>query len=301
MLSLLVGDDIRATTRTEGVDLTKEVATPWSDIPAGPYDIRLIVTDMDATLLDAEGHIPSGFWDLLKVMTDRGITFVPASGRQYATLEQQFGHVGARVSYIAENGNLVVHEGKPIAVSSVDPQTVQRIIRASRDAAKQRNLGVVFCGLEGAYIERHDQPFVEECSKYFAKLALVDDLMEVDDEALKIAIFDFDDSAAALEGHFQEASRGQQAVLSGKHWIDVMIPDVDKGRGVDQLQAALGVTPEQTAVFGDYLNDLEMLTRAHWSFAMENAHPDLKVTANYLAPSHVDGGVVTVLRRLLGS
>lgn len=279
--------------------MTKKMARPWSEVPSGPHDIRLVVTDMDGTLLDAQGDPPGGFWDMLHVMAERGITFVPASGRQYATLERQFGHVGARVSYIAENGNLVVHQGKPIAVSSVDPAAVQRVISASRDAAKYRNLGVVYCGLDSAYIERHDRAFVEECSKYFAKLALVDDLMEVDDRALKIAIFDFDDSAAAL-GHFTEAARGQQAVLSGKHWIDVMVPDVDKGKGLDRLQDALGVTSQQTVVFGDYLNDLEMLTRAQWSFAMENAHPELKVTANYLAPSHLDGGVVTVLRRLLG-
>ena len=281
--------------------LTKKEAAPWTAIAPGPYDIKLVVADMDGTLLDGRGETPQGFWDLLRVMARRGITFVPASGRQYATLERQFGHVGARVSYIAENGNLVVHEGRPISVSSLDPAAVNGLILASREASRHRNLGVVFCGLDGAYIERHDQPFVQECSKYFAKLDLVEDLTEVDDRALKIAIFDFDDSAAALEDHFQEAVGGQQAVLSGKHWIDVMIPDVDKGKGVEQLQAELEVAPSQTVVFGDYLNDLEMLTKARWSFAMDNSHPKLKVTANYLAPSNLDGGVVTVLNHLLGT
>ena len=38
----------------------------------------------------------------------------------------------------------------------------------------------------------------------------------------------------------------------------------------------LGVTPAQTAVFGDYLNDLLMLEAGDWSFAMGNAHPDLR-------------------------
>jgi hydroxymethylpyrimidine pyrophosphatase-like HAD family hydrolase len=33
------------------------------------------------------------------------------------------------------------------------------------------------------------------------------------------------------------------------------------------------VTAEQTAAFGDYLNDLEMLGAAHWSYAMADAHP----------------------------
>lgn len=38
--------------------------------------------------------------------------------------------------------------------------------------------------------------------------------------------------------------------------------ETDKKQGVEALQRVLGVTPAQTAVFGDYLNDLLMLEAA---------------------------------------
>ena len=41
-----------------------------------------------------------------------------------------------------------------------------------------------------------------------------------------------------------------------------MNPGTDKRQGVVALQRHLGVTPAQTAVFGDYLNDLQMLDAA---------------------------------------
>ena len=41
------------------------------------------------------------------------------------------------------------------------------------------------------------------------------------------------------------------------------------------LQHQLGVSAEQTVVFGDYLNDLEMLDSGEMSFAMANAHPQV--------------------------
>lgn len=41
----------------------------------------------------------------------------------------------------------------------------------------------------------------------------------------------------------------------------------DKGAAVRRLQRDLGITPAQTMVFGDYLNDLEMLDTAEWSVA----------------------------------
>ncbi len=52
-------------------------------------------------------------------------------------------------------------------------------------------------------------------------------------------------------------------------------------------------------MFGDYLNDLDMLGRAGLSFAMANAHPDLLARARFIAPPNTEGGVVTTLHRLL--
>ena len=56
----------------------------WTEIKE-PQDIKLVVADMDATLLDADGQIPAGFWPMLDRLNQKGVTFVPASGRQYQT------------------------------------------------------------------------------------------------------------------------------------------------------------------------------------------------------------------------
>ncbi|MFN8085781.1 MAG: HAD hydrolase family protein [Microbacterium sp.] len=90
-----------------------------------------------------------------------------------------------------------------------------------------------------------------------------------------------------------------QVVVSGRHWVDVMNTTVDKGVALRSLQRALGVTPAQTAAFGDYLNDLEMLRAADWSYAMADAHPDVAAVARHRAPSNAEAGVVSVLERLL--
>ncbi len=52
--------------------------------------------------------------------------------------------------------------------------------------------------------------------------------------------------------------------------------------------------------FGDYLNDLEMLDAATWSFAMANAHPEVLARAAAIAPSNAEQGMLTVLEELLG-
>jgi hydroxymethylpyrimidine pyrophosphatase-like HAD family hydrolase len=74
----------------------------------------------------------------------------------------------------------------------------------------------------------------------------------------------------------------------------------NKGTALRGLQQALGITPAQTMVFGDYLNDLEMLDAAEWSFAMANAHPQVVRRARHLAPSNNDNGVLRTISRVLG-
>lgn len=269
----------------------------WSEIPPGIADIRLIAVDMDGTLLPPDGQIPGALWPLLRQLTERGITFVPASGRQYATLAAMFPDAGASLSFIAENGNLVVHAGKVISSDNLEFSVVREVIDTVRSS--ERNLGLVVCGVASAYIESADAQFVAEARKYYAELETVRDLTDVRDEVLKLAIFDRDDAATTADTVLNRIANSHQVVVSGKHWVDIMTPWADKGRALRSLQRQLGVSQAQTVAFGDYLNDLELLEEADWSFAMANAHPDIKAAARFLAPSNTDNGVISVLQHLL--
>ena len=89
-------------------------------------------------------------------------------------------------------------------------------------------------------------------------------------------------------------------VVSGRNWIDIMNGSANKGRALRALEMSLGIPRSATAVFGDYLNDLEMMAEADWSFAMDNGHPAVQRAAQFIAPRNTDGGVVQVLQKLLG-
>lgn len=277
-------------------------AQPWTTIGEGPHDVRLVVADMDGTLLTPEGDVPEGFAELQHAMREHGVAFVPASGRQLATLRETFGGEDGVRTYIAENGTLVVHEDEVIATTTVDAPTVAEVIALVRRlVGRGIDLGLVVCGVETAYVERSDEAFLAEARKYYRRLEIVEDLEAVEGGVLKLAIHDFVDAEATAAAEFGSLGEDHQVVVSGKHWIDVMHPEADKGRGIRALQAALGIEPAQTAVFGDYLNDLAMYSAADWSFAMANAHPDITAAARFVAPGNAERGVVQVLGRLLGT
>jgi hydroxymethylpyrimidine pyrophosphatase-like HAD family hydrolase len=81
--------------------------------------------------------------------------------------------------------------------------------------------------------------------------------------------------------------------------VDVTSPTANKGAALRRVQEALGVTPDQTMAFGDFLNDLEMMDAATWSFAMANAHPRLRERARFVAPGNNANGVVRTIRTVL--
>lgn len=262
-------------------------------------DVRLVAADMDGTLLDGDGAVPSGLWSLLDEMRSRGIVFAPASGRQYATLERTFASHAKGMVFIAENGTYVVRDGAEISSDTLEPGVVASIVETMR-ARTDLDLGVVVCGKRSAYVERNDPVFRAEADKYYARLQVLPDVLDYDDEVLKVAVYDFESSATGAGPALQEFSQTHQVVVSGHHWVDVMNRGVDKGTALQRLQQALGVTREQTVAFGDYLNDKELLEAAGISYAMANAHPDIKAVARYQAPANTDDGVVRVLRGLLG-
>lgn len=263
-------------------------------------DVRLIAVDLDGTLLDDAKRIDPSFWRLLDALDERGILLCPASGRQYATLRRDLGRDD--LVYIAENGAYVVYRGRELSSLPVPWERALLAVDAVRGlAAAGLDVGAVVCGKRSAYVERSDARFVEHVAEYYARLSVVDDLHAVrDDEVLKLAVYDFDSAGdgagpglAALDGPLR-------VVVSSGHWVDVMNPATDKGPALEAVQRELGVGPDQTMAFGDYFNDLGMLAAARWSFAMDNAHPDVRATARFVAPGNNANGVVRTVAASLG-
>ncbi|GGW48101.1 hydrolase [Streptomyces lucensis JCM 4490] len=278
--------------------------TPLLDVPglpSGPADIRLIVTDMDGTLLDDAKRIPAGLWPMLAELRRRGVLFSPASGRQYATLARQFADVAEGMVFIAENGTYVVRDGVELSSDPLRGSVAPEVARTVRRlAARGVDVGAVVCGKRAAYVERSDEAFLAEVRKYYAEHRIVEDVTAVEDEMIKVAVFDFGPAEHSTAPALAEFAATHQVVVSGEHWVDVMNRTADKGAALRGLQRALGITPAQTMVFGDYLNDLEMLDAAEWSFAMANAHPHVVRRARHLAPSNNENGVLRTISRVLG-
>lgn len=251
--------------------------------------IKLIATDMDGTLLDENGHLPDGFTDILDRLRVKNIKLVVASGRPYYTLQTNFGPIGRHLSFICENGALVVDNNEIIYKSLIDKDIVQNIIQ---EAKKVKENALVLCAPNCAYIENYSEESLAEIQKYYTTINIVDNLSKVDDDIIKISICNLEGTNNIADSKFKD---DLHIVSTAAIWTDMMNNGVNKGVALKNLMDTDNISREETMVLGDYYNDIEMLAQAEYSFVMENAPEDMKQYGKYIAASNVEHGVLRAI------
>ena len=261
--------------------------------------IKLIMSDMDGTLLDENGRLPEEFPVLVAELKKRGVIFAPASGRQYFSLRETFKAFADDLIFFAENGTIVMQHDKELFSTTMKKKVALQILAA---AAQNDNIFRVFCGKKDAYVlnSQNRPEFVDELRRYYTHNSFVDDFAAIDDECIKVSLYDASAHADTVIYPLVKKFDGQQqVVLSSDYWVDVMSFGINKGIAIQQIQRKLKISPDECAAFGDYLNDAEMMSSVYYSFAMENAHPNIKKLARFTTASNADHGVIKGIRRLI--
>lgn len=261
--------------------------------------IKLIAVDMDGTFLDSQmTYDQERFLRQYQKMQERGIRFVVASGNQYYQLKSFFGEVQDEITYVAENGGLIMDKGEEVFSVSIPREDVQAIVE---ELVAHEQLSVILCGKASAYtLDSVPEHFFAIMNKYYRRLKRVSSFEEVDDQILKFAL------ATPLEQtrHFQDLLHEKigtiiTPVSSGHGSIDLIMPNFHKAHGIQLLQKRWGIRDEETMAFGDGGNDMEMLQHVRYGFVMANASEEVKGVAAYRAPSHNESGVLEVIDHYL--
>lgn len=251
---------------------------------------------MDGTLLNSKHQVSTRFFEQFQELKKRGILFVAASGRQYHSIIDKLAPIKENILVIAENGALVKEKEKELLVTPLN-HYIKNDLLESIDGIQGAH--AMLCGKYKAYFDGKSIPFLEELKEYYSSYEILDDLACVTDEIIKIAVYHHESAENYIYPAMSQYNDQVIVKVSGQHWVDLNHTDANKGHALQQVQEQYGILEEETLVFGDYNNDLEMLERAHYSFAMKNAHPDVKKVANYQTGSNDDFGVELILDQLL--
>ncbi|MCF9027248.1 Cof-type HAD-IIB family hydrolase [Acinetobacter nectaris] len=266
--------------------------------------IKLIAVDMDGTFLNGEKkYNKQRFLAQFLQLQARNIHFVAASGNQLWTLKNYFSEIQDEIAYVAENGAYVMDGVEEVSFSHFS----QNVVNTMVDDLLQRYAdGVILCGKQGAYIGPEvKSEAMPKLNKYFKRLQQVDDLKKVDDLICKVTInttyYDFETLTNDLKTKSYIQSGDVKMVSSGFGFIDLIVPHKHKAYGLDFLQKKWQVQDHEILAIGDNNNDIEMVKKAGYGFAVENAIPELKQVAKYQAKHNEQEAVLDVIDIVLNA
>ena len=259
--------------------------------------IKMVVTDMDGTLLNSNHEVSDWFFTLFDALRKRDVLFVAASGRQYLSIIEKLHLIKDDIIVIAENGGFAIQNGKELVSSPLPHQTKNEVISILHRIA---NIHPVLCGKDSAYILGNSL-FEKKLQEYYSNYKILDNLSDFDGEILKIAIYHFESSEKYIYPKVSFLEKDLQVKISGANWVDISSKNAHKGFALKKVMEQNHIKPEELLVFGDYNNDLEMLALTANSFAMANAHPNVLKATNYNTSSNDDFGVERVLEKLVES
>lgn len=258
--------------------------------------VKMVVTDMDGTLLNSNHEVSQRFYAVFKKLKQKNIIFVAASGRPFYSITKKLDAIKDDIIIVAENGGLVI-ENEKILLSNVI--TTDKLLDLYNLVSTIKNTYPIFCTKNKAYILRAPDELVTIFSEYYSEYTLIDAFEDIKDDVLKIALYHSQNSEKHIYPYVKNLKTEFNVVVSGTNWVDISNANTNKGNAIQLLQKHLKIKQSQTMAFGDYNNDLEMLKCAKYSYAMANAHPNVKAIASFETKSNDNFGVELILEDLV--
>lgn len=248
-------------------------------------NIVAVASDFDGTILK-KGMItpPAFFFEVVEKMLAKNIPFIAASGRQYANLQHILSPIADRISYIAENGCLVVHQGQIIHKSILDRELA---LQVAADMRLQPGTEIMISGENTSYISPSSQDFADLLVNYFHNnTKIVKDFHEIPEDIIKMTIYWEKGIPSEPEKWFHEKYDNRLLITNaGNGWLDFNSKESGKGEALHILSQHMNIPIEQIAVFGDSENDISMLREAGVSYAVSSASANIQAVADCVCDS----------------
>ncbi len=267
---------------------------------------KMLVTDMDYTLLNKEKKVSDRNREALRRAMEKGVHMVVATGRIYTSARIYAKLLGLSTPIIASNGAIIKDASKTVFRDILSQDTVREMLR--------------LCHKYGAYCHFFTENTIyseklinvslryTEWNKYVGeedqvKIRIVDDGEEIVEaaktEVLKAVVFDEDDEKIQkLRDGIMET--GIVSVSqSMKHNLEVMNKGVTKGNAVRILAQMYGINREEIIAIGDNENDISMIEYAGLGIAMGNAEEILKRAADHVTGDYQEDGVAEAIEKFI--
>ena len=265
---------------------------------------KLLVLDVDGTLLNDEREISKRTLAALLKVQQMGVRIVLASGRPTYGLMPlaktlELGNYGGFV--LSYNGCQIIkaQNGEILFERRINPEMLPYLEKKAR-----KNGFAIFT--------YHDDTLITDSpdNEYIKNEALLNKLKIIREDEFSTAIdfapckcmlvSDKEKALIGLEQHWEKRLAGTlDAFRSEPYFLEVVPCGVNKANTLGALLEHLGVTREEVIAVGDGVCDVTMLQLAGMGVAMGHSQDSVKVCADYVTASNEEDGVALAVEKLI--
>ena len=265
---------------------------------------KLLVLDVDGTLLNNQKEIsPRTLAALLKVQ-QMGVHIVLASGRPTNGVmpiaeKLELNHYGGYI--LSYNGGQIINvqTGELLFEKRIDPEWIPYFEKK----AKKNDFAIFTYHKDFILTDKPDNKYViQEANLNKMQIVGVDNFAEaVDFPPCKCMLASDDEEALiGLENHWKKRLDGVlDAFRSEPYFLEVVPQFIDKGNTLGVLMTKLSVSPEEVIAIGDGVCDVTMLQLAGVGIAMGNAEDSVKACVDKTTLTNEEEGVAVAVERTI--
>ena len=264
---------------------------------------KLIAMDLDGTLNNDEKRITEKTKAALMDAQKQGIRLALASARPSPGLFkerdilrlQDFG--GILMSY---NGGRIVDAatGETLFETAMDLQQTKQVLRLLETLPVTP---ILDDGKQFYVTDQNGYKVDYECRNNNMVCSEVGNLADFLSFApIKILMSVLPEELSSIQKQIADFLPEELTVVqTAPFYLEVIPRRINKGQGIQDICAAIGISTEEVIAFGDAANDIPMLQAAGVGVAMGNATDAVKAEANYVTLSNNEDGIAAALEKFL--
>ena len=276
-------------------------------------NIRLVIYDLDGTLLNDQKKISKENLDFINDATRAGYEIVIATGRRYFSAKELTTDIPNEMTILANNGNIIRNSlsDKILYNTFMDKKAIQEVLTMGKSFdlhpivhVDHYEMGIDM--LVEKYICEGDTCIFLPADERRFKIITTEELFDQDrvlalvypGEKSRLSVF-----YKELNDRFPEAYNSHilENLQTIEAMLEIMNPSGSKWKSLVEYAASKGIKPEEIIAVGDDNNDLEMILNAGLGISMKNGS-DLTIEAADLVTErdNNESGVAFELRKVLG-
>lgn len=250
-------------------------------------EIKLIVIDIDGTLVNQQGLVGEKTLTLAKELKKKGILCTLSSARSFHYSSHIADEMEIDIPFVTLDGALIKgRNGKAVYKGSIKKALISKAIALAED-----NYGkITMCDEHNLFVTPRNA-VVKEYTKLNAPVKEVSDFTGMN-EILEILIY-CEDKASMKHikqgfGFFDRLAVSLSVTKSPNHdyyLLTIKKKQSNKLESVKKLVKHLGLQRKNVAVVGDWHNDMPLFDFGGYNIAVQNAIPELKRKADYVTNS----------------